>query len=259
MLAKEFLDGYDCKARLIPTAITLAPAFWTLYYFYPSSVSSPLTLAASGLMCIALTYLASMYVRDLGVRFAGKFWKQRDGLPSTRLARMRDQFLSTGQKRRIRQAVLARFGIELLPPEDEYYYASVADRKIMDAFREIKEFLRRHDSSGLVAKHAAEYGFARNLCGGRVVFVAEALIGIVLCGFKDHWPHWQLTAGAVVNILMLALWVPFAWRALPRMLELCANAYAERAWITFLSLTEDSGRKSSVSVGASAVLQNRFG
>src|SRR5690348_16679698 len=101
MLAKEFLDGYDCKARLIPTAITLAPAFWTLYYFYPSSVSSPLSLAASGLMCVALTYLASMYVRDLGVRFAGKFWKERDGLPSTRLARMRDQSLSAGQKRRI--------------------------------------------------------------------------------------------------------------------------------------------------------------
>jgi hypothetical protein len=252
MLRKEFLDGYDCKARLIPTAITLAPLFWTAYYFYPSVVSSPFSLAGSGVMCIALIYLASMYFRDLGVRYAGRFWRKRGGLPSTRLARMRDGFLSSGQKGRLRQAVLNKFGIKLLSLSEERIYPNLADRRIMDAFREIKEFLRRNDGRGLVEKHGAEYGFARNLCGGRSVFVIEAIAGILVCGFKGRWPHWSFMTGSEVNLLLLMLWVPFAWIALPRMLVLSANIYAERAWITFLSVMEETGKKLSSSVGGTA-------
>jgi hypothetical protein len=54
----------------------------------------------------------------------------------------------------------------------------------------------------------------------------------------------------VVNVVLLALWVPFAWLVLPRMLMLNADAYAGRAWVTFLSLAEIISRKpnSSVSV-----------
>jgi hypothetical protein len=44
---QEFLDGYDWKARLIPTSILLFPMFVTIYFFYffPGVLSDPLPLA----------------------------------------------------------------------------------------------------------------------------------------------------------------------------------------------------------------------
>jgi hypothetical protein len=242
------IDGYDWKARLIPTAIILLPSFSSICFFYPRLIGNPLQLAGSSLIAFALIYLASMYFRDLGVRYARKFWDERGGLPSTRFGRMRDSFLSHDQKSRIQLTVLNRFGIKLMSFEEECEFPSLADRKIMDAFREIKEFLRRWDRCGLVDKQGAEYGFVRNLCGSRTIFVVQAVGGIVTCGFKGNWPHWTFTLGCWVNIVLLTLWLPFAWLVLPRMLVLNAEAYAGRAWVTFLSLAEGTLKKPSSSV-----------
>jgi hypothetical protein len=248
MRRQEFIDGYDWKARYIPTVILLAPLLCTAYYFYPGVLANPLRLAGSSLLSFAVIYLASMVFRDRGVRYARRFWEERDGLPSTRFGRMRDSFLSPAQKNRLHFVVLNRFGIRLLSPEEEREFSVLADRKIMDAFREIKEFLRRYDGCALVEKHGAEYGFVRNLCGSRAIFVLQAVGGVVLCGFKASWPLWTLTPGCWVNAILLALWVPFAWLILPGMLMLTADAYAGRAWIAFLSVAQETIRKPSTSV-----------
>jgi len=252
---QEFIDGYDCKARLIPTAILLLPVFSTFYFFFPGVLGSPLQLAGSSLLSFAVVYSTSMFFRDRGVRYAWKFWEERDGLPSTRFARMRDLYLSADQKKRIQLAVVQRFGIRLMSLEEECEYPALADRKIMDAFREIKEVLRRCDGCGLVDKHGAEYGFVRNLCGSRMIFVVEAVSGIVICGLKSNWPRWTFTSGCVANIVLLIFWVPFAWFVLPRMLMLSADTYAGRAWVTFLGLAEETSKKPSNSV--CAVADNR--
>jgi hypothetical protein len=253
---QEFVDGYDFKARLVPTAIILLPSFCTAYYFSPTVLSSPIQLAGSSMFAFALIYLASMFIRDKGVRYAKRFWRERGGLPSTRVGRMRDSFLSPDQKTRIHSAVFRRFGIALLSLEQESEYPALADRKIMNAFREIKEFLRRYDGCELIEKHSAEYGFVRNLCGSRFVFVVQAMIGVVICGFKGSWPHFTLTLGCAANLILLTLWLPFAWLVLPRMLTLSADIYARRVWVTFLSLPDEPSKKPSTSVG-SLTIQRR--
>ena len=245
---QEFIDGYDWKARLIPTAILLLPLFCTLYSFFPRVLGGSLQLAGSSLLAFALIYLASMFFRDRGVRYARQFWDERGGLPSTRFGRMRDSFLSADQKNRIQLAVLNRFAIRLMSLEEECEYPALADRKIMDAFREIKEFLRRCEGCDLVEKHGAEYGFVRNLCGSRMIFVVQAISGVVICGFKANWPHWILTAGSLVNLILLVLWIPFGWIVLPRMMMLSADTYAGRVWVMFMSLAEGTIRKPSTSV-----------
>ena len=108
--------------------------------------------------------------------------------------------------------------------------------------------MRRSGGCGLVDKHGAEYGFARNLCGSRVIFVIQAVGGVVICGFKGSWPGWTLTPGCLVNFVLLILWVPFAWLVLPRMLLLNADTYAGRAWVTFLSLSQGTAKKPSAFV-----------
>jgi hypothetical protein len=247
----QFIDGYDWKARLIPTAILLFPVFCAAYYFFPGVFNNPLQLAGSSILAFAFLYLASMFFRDRGVRYAKQLWQERGGLPSTRFGRMRDRFLSADQKSRIQFAIRQRFGIRLMSLEEECEFPALADRKILDAFREVKEFLRRYDGCGLVEKHGAEYGFVRNLCGSRLIFVVEAVSGIVVCGFKDSWPYWIFNRGCWANVVLLILWVPFAWFVLPRMLMLSADAYAGRAWITFLNLAEGTPKKPNSSVSAS--------
>jgi len=248
MRVQEFIDGYDWKARVIPTTITLLPTFCAAYSFHPGVLADPVQLAGSSLLGFALVYLASMLVRDLGVRYARAFWDERGGLPSTRFARMRDSHLSHGQKGRIQLSVSQRFQIKLMSFEEECEYPALADRKIMDAFREVKELLRRSGDCHLVEKHGAEYGFARNLCGARVIFVAQAVAGMGMCGVQGAWKHWGFTSGCWMNAVLLMLWIPFAWIVLPRMMELNAEAYAGRAWITFLSLGETSFKKPGASV-----------
>jgi hypothetical protein len=161
---------------------------------------------------------------------------------------MTELFLSRDQKNRIHLALLQRFGIRLMSLEEECEHPKLADGKIMDAFREVKEFLRRCDGCGLVEKHGAEYGFVRNLCGSRMIFVAEAVSGTVVCGLNGSWPHWNFNRGCWANVVLLILWVPFAWFVLPRMLVLNADAYAGRAWVTFLSLAEALPKKPNSSV-----------
>ena len=249
---QEFVDGYDWKARLIPTGILLLPLFCTVYYFCPGLLGSPLQLAGSSLVSLALIYLASMFFRDRGVRYGKQFWDKRGGLPSTRFCRMRDSHLSADQKNRIRMAVLHQFGIRLMSLEEECESPELADRKILDAFREVKEFLRHCGGCGLVDKHGAEYGFARNLCGSKMIFAVEAISGFIVCGFKSKWPHWNLNSGCLANVVLLLFWIPFAWLALPGMLTLNAETYAGRAWVAFLSVTEGNSKKPSTSMHSAA-------
>jgi hypothetical protein len=240
---QEFVDGYDWKARLIPTGILLLPLFSSVYFYFPGLLASPLQLAGSSLMSFALIYLASMFFRDRGVRYGKQFWEKRGGLPSTRFCRIRDSHLGADQKNRIQLAVLHKFGIKLMSLEEECESPDVADRRIMNAFREVKEFLRRSDGCGLVDKHGAEYGFVRNLCGSKMIFVVEAIAGFMGCGFKSKWPHWNLNNGCLANVVLLLFWIPFAWLILPEMLTLNAETYAGRAWVTFLSVAEANSKK----------------
>jgi hypothetical protein len=245
---QEFVDGYDWKARLIPTGILLLPLFSSVYYFCPGLLSTPLQLAGSGLVWFALIYLASMFFRDRGVRYGKQFWEKRGGLPSTRFCRIRDSHLSADQKNRIQLAVLHKFGIRLMSLEEECESPQLADRQIMNAFREVKEFLRWCDGCGLVDKHGAEYGFVRNLCGSKMVFVVEAIAGFIVCGFKGKWPHWNLNGGCLATVVLLLFWIPFAWLVLPKMLTLNAETYAGRAWVTFLGVAERKAKKPSKSL-----------
>ena len=244
----EFIDGYDLKARVLPAAIILLPLVWTAYYLLPGILENPFLWAGSGLTWVALTYLATMCFRTLGVFYSKRLWRDCGGLPSTRMMRMRDRFLGQEQKSRIQIAVWNRFGIRLFSLAEERANPELADRRIVDAFREIKEALRQSGRSRLIDKHNAEYAFARNLCGSRMVLVCFAAIGAALCGWKNSEPHWRASLGCYVNIALLVAWLPLGWVILPRVMRLSADTYAERVWMTFLSVSSWPERKAPASV-----------
>jgi hypothetical protein len=240
----NFLDGYEFKARIIPSVIILLPVLWTVYFLYPRVVTDPFLFAGSGVIALAFMYLCGMILKDMGTHYASRSWKKQGGSPSTRMGRMRDPYLSIDQKRRIHSAVRARFGIELLSLSEELGSPDLADRRIVDAFREVKQLLRHCGPASLVDKHNAEYGAARNLCGGRVLLLAFALVGGLACAYKAG----PLGAGALVNLAMILIWLALGWSVLPRMMRVNANNYAESAWMSFLVLGEPVAKKPSLSL-----------
>jgi hypothetical protein len=241
MKLDQLLDGYDWKARLIPTIVVLLPAFVTAYYCFPELTRSPVLLAGSGVVSIALIYFSSMVIRDLGLRSQDAIWETWGGPPSTRFVRQRDNRFSAEQKNRIRSSVSRLFNIRLLSSDEELTNPAKADQVIGSAFREVKEMLRANSAATLVDKHNAEYGFARNLYGSRCVFVSLALAGILISGFADSAGRWSFNAGVSLDVALVTLWLPFAWILLPQLLKRNADTYAERAWMTFLKLVEEKG------------------
>jgi hypothetical protein len=243
----DFLDGYEFKARIIPSVIVLLPVLWTVYFLYPKVVTDPFLFAGSGVIALALMYLCGMILKDMGTRYASRSWAKQGGAPSTQMGRMRDPYLSVEQKRRIHLAIQIRFGIELLSLSAELQSPALADRRIVDAFREVKELLRHSGQASLVDKHNAEYGAARNLCGGRALLIAFAMVGGVACQFKGG-PTEPPNAGSLVNLALILVWLPLGWSVLPKMLRVNANNYAESAWMSFLVLEEPAAKKPSLSL-----------
>ena len=258
MSLDDFLDPYEFKARMIPSVITLLPLLWTVYFFCPKVVTDPFLFAGSGLIALALVYLCGMILKDMGTRYANRFWAQAGGAPSTRMGRMRDSYLSIEQKRRIHSAVRAHFSIELLPFNEELENPDLADRRIVDAFREVKAWLRHSGHATLVDKHNAEYGATRNLCGARALLAGFAIVGSVACGFKGGVST-PINAGSLVNLSIVLLWLPLGWSILPAMLRVNANNYAESAWMSFLALAQPAEKKPNVSLREATTPAERRG
>lgn len=237
---QKLFDAYDWKARWFPTAIVLLPLFLTTYYCFPGLLNSPVLVAGSGVVSVALVYLASMVLRELGRRVEPQVWAAWGGPPSTRFARHIDTHFNEDHKRRIRLSLRRRFGIELPDADKEARNLLATDRTIEQGFRGVREFLRQRDRVALVDKHNAEYGFARNLYAGRWVALGLALVGALAAGFTRPTDGlWTMNGGVITGLLYAVLWFPFAWFFLPALLKRTADTYAERAWMTFLEIEEN--------------------
>jgi len=157
--------------------------------------------------------------------------------------RWHDRTLNRDTKTQISQAVLSTFGIQLVSETEERTSPFTADQQIENAFRQVREFLRLRDKDGLWSKHNAEYGFARNLLGSRMLFLILCLAGMAVCTAMSTYRDGKiLSPGLVTNLIYFLGWVPFGWKLLPKLAKDSADRYAERAWLTFLALVGSSSR-----------------
>jgi hypothetical protein len=241
MALLDIFDEYDRKARILPAVIVLSPGLCTFLIFLPEIRRSSIFLLASGVVSVALVYLAAHVVRFLGASVEQSLWKSWGGAPSTRLVRWRDETLGQRTKAQLHADLESRFGVGLNSEGVEAKDPIGADAVIADAFRHVREYLRLHDAEGLWQKHNVEYGFARNLLGGRWLFSMVALSGAGACYISATLTHGERsTEGLMLNIFMLLIWLPFAWLVLPLMVKHAAERYAERAWLTFGELAREN-------------------
>src|SRR6266849_3072563 len=157
--------------------------------------------------------------------------------------RSSDTFFGADLKNSIRSAVTKEFYMTLPTPADEKADPMRADKAIADAFERVRAFLRRSDPTGVWQKNNIEYGFCRNLLGGRPLWTGIAIGALVVAVWRTATTHSGfLNPGVVVSCLSAACAVYVGWRVLPKAAKHIAERYAELAWTTFLQLSKEQGQ-----------------
>jgi hypothetical protein len=235
----KFLDEYDLKARIAPGLIVALPALVDVIYMVPVIGSVPV-FAAGGIIALALIYGLGYVIRAEGQQLEPALWKQWGGPPSTRLMRSSDTLFGPDLKISIRSAVTQEFAVTLHTPAEEKKDPTCADKAIADAFQRVRTFLRRFDPTGVWQKNNIEYGFCRNLLGGRMLWAFVAAGSIVVAVWRSATTHSGfLNPAVVVSCFSLACACYVGWRLLPKATKRIADRYAELAWTTFLQLSRD--------------------
>ena len=238
-MIEKFIDEYEVKARLAPGLIVALPALVDAIHVVPSLSNWPI-FAAGGVIALVLLYGMGHVIRASGQQLEPSLWKQWAGPPSTRLMRSNDTFFGPELKNSIRAAVTQEFGITLPTFDQEKKDPNGSDKAIGDAFGRVRGFLRRSDLTGVWQKNNIEYGFCRNLLGGRMLWASVAAGSLVVAIWYSATNHSGfLNPAVVVSCLSLVTAGYVGWHVLPKATKRTAERYAELAWTTFLQVSND--------------------
>lgn len=241
-MIEKFIDEYELKARIAPGLIVVLPALVDLIYLVPVLGNWPV-FAAGGIITLVLLYGLGHVIRAEGQQLEPELWKQWGGPPSTRLMRSNDTFFGAELKNAIRSAVTQEFSITLPTPVEEKKDPSGSDKEIADAFGRVRGFLRRSDPAGVWQKNNIEYGFCRNLLGGRMLWASVAAGSTVVAFWHAATSHSGfLNPAVLVSCISLICAGYVGWRVLPKATKRIAERYAELAWTTFLQVSKDRNR-----------------
>jgi hypothetical protein len=238
-------DGYDLKARIFPGLILALPVLVDAVDAVPRLKSFGI-FTATGVCGLALIYALGQVARWRGEAIEPELWRGWDGPPSTRVLRHRDGTFSDELKDLIRNALRNQFSVGLFTAAEEQKNPKQADRAIVDAFRQVREFLREHNPRGLWFQHNVEYGFSRNLLGCRVLWVIVSfgcIVFAVVYSTRSGASAINLASGIATLWLLCGLWL--GWCLLPGATQRVADGYAELAWMAFLRISTQpaSGKK----------------
>lgn len=239
----NFLDPYELKARIAPGVILVLPLLADAVYAVPALSGWPI-FAAGGVCILALLYGLSFVVRARGKAIERKLWESWGGPPSTRFMRHRDSTFGRDLKLSIQNALARKFSARLLAPEEEVKRPESADKAIVDAFRQVRQYLRQHDSSGLWFKQDIEYGFCRNLLGCRVMWALFGAGGTVFAAVHGaRTGTGVLNPASAIGCLSVVCAVYIGWLILPSATKRISEEYAESAWMAFLRSVEEEQSK----------------
>ncbi len=241
-----FFDYYEIRARIAPTIVVLSPVILAFLIISFVIVGSWLTsLGVVTVVALMLVYTFSFLPRQLGKRIEPKLWTDWDGAPTTRMLRWRDQTLDIATKRQMRERAQQISGVELPSQAEEDTNRDEADRRISQAYVQVRNILRREVPDDLSVRHNAEYGFNRNLLGSKWVWLATSVLSVLACAVMLYFYVADstqivglLVVGLVLEILSIALAYLFGWYLLPESVKAAADRYAESALSYLLSSRE---------------------
>ncbi|MFR9802569.1 hypothetical protein ACL02T_09735 [Pseudonocardia sp. RS010] len=225
----DLFDAYSRRARLYPVLLVTMPIGCSVVLLWPGlgwDKVAPIALAAG------LPFFATSMIRSAGKRLEDRLVVEWDGMPTTRMLRLRDTAVNTELRRR-RRAKLAALTGDPLPTADEEaadprradecYVAAV--RVLITKVRDDKDkHPRLHDEN-------AEYGFRRNLLAAKpvaLVLLGALLVadGVAVVLGRDIQ---AVGLAAAIHIVLILAWSLAVRR---RWVTQQANTYAERLFET---------------------------
>lgn len=235
----KFFDRYEARARLPAVLLLAVPAVPFLWAYEIRPTTSLQEAGIATIISVPVLYFLSLVTGLAGKGAERRLWRRWGGPPSTRLCRWRDDGMTRHRKRAIHSAVAEHLGIELFSPQKERARPGEADRLIEEAFKRVRELLRRRDPHGLWSKQLAEYGFARNALvtstwafGLGTAFSLGCLLAWRILGDARLLKAGIGEAGIAPSLLPLRLWL------FPAMVRVKADRYADLAWESFLTIVE---------------------
>lgn len=240
VITLNFLDSYEWKARVAPSALILFPIIIAVFSFNTAYLKVffdyPLIIPLGILIFIFLAYCFSFFIRYFGKVYEKKLWKSWGGPPSTRFIRWKDSTYSFEQKAQIHNLIFDKFGIKLKGLEEETANQEAADIKIQQAFSQVISFLYRNDKKGIWKTSNEEYGFLRNILGNRILFSIFSASSTIL---SYHFMKENFDLINISLFVIAALFFLFAliscWWIFPRLIKEVADRYANSVWMIFLN------------------------
>lgn len=227
----NLLDQYEIRARLVPTIVIVSPFFFLLVALDVELFGVWQDSVALGATALVLLYIASLLIRSLGVQIEKHLWTKWGGPPSRLVLLSTDRTFSPSIKKRIIQAVLKEFEINL----DEINADTEAWSELVDeAFQYVRQHVRHVDPNGLWGQHLAEYGVLRNFYGSLFLMSFFSLICTITLFDVEPWELRIITLWYFFFPLLTALPLVLRYIWLPFSLKVAAFRYAESTWISFL-------------------------
>mgnify|MGYP000847085916 FL=1 len=235
----NWFDDYEIRARILPAIIVFLPVMVPAFLIVYGEMASIASFLFSGIVFTALVYPLSFIVRRPGSRLEKTLWEQWDGPPSTRVMRWRDNTFSVSLKTELHKAVREYCGLTLSNLDDEQNDPHGADKKIGDAFIQVKHLVYHNDPEGMWRKYNAEYGFNRNLLGCKYLWIALSVVGVIICGSCWHFTgNSAYSVGLLINLTILAIAVVLTKCILPKTVKDPAEHYASSVWQSFLIIVK---------------------
>lgn len=232
------IDSYEMKARYAPGLLLAFPVivtFWTCFRIEIQVISN----VFNGISSIVIWYILSVYVRYNGKKIESMLWKSWGGAPSTVLVSWKDSRFAHDLKAKYHRMIIKDQGLPMPTKGDEEAEPEKAACLIEQAFTRVKGVIRKYDKDGLWSIANAEYGFARNLLGSRVVWLIISIVmAAISAGFLWQKFNNLILVGFIINFLVLIGCVVFGWFILPKLTKQLGFRYAEHAWESFCNIAE---------------------
>jgi hypothetical protein len=237
------VDSYDLKARYTPALIISLPVLimlWTCFY----SEIETLSKIIGGILSAAILYFISMLVRALGKRIEPGLWGSWGGAPSTQIVSWKTDKIGDGLKQKYHEMAHKDLDLPMPTKEEEQAKPEKAAKQIEDVFKRVKGVIRKYDQKGLWSIANAEYGFARNLCGSRQLYLILSIACLIISA-TFLWKQFSnlVLAGFIILCLNLAGCIFFSWSLLPSYTKQVGFRYAEHSWESYYNIAEERIQK----------------
>jgi len=229
-------DEYTLKARTLPAFLVISP----ILIFGPIVCSKLFglfkTCIGSSILALALLVLMNAVIRQLGVNQGKKLFEKWGGPPSTRFMRWRDTQWTKEYKAKLHSIVKNKLNISLSSEAEELRDPVNADKKIEDAFlmlrnklRGKKEFLTHQDN--------IDYGFSRNLYGGKWLWIFLSFLSVILLSIFPIISKYKISILELsFSIIYLIVVILVEFLIMPKNVEHCSVRYAESSWSKIIDL-----------------------